>query len=140
LTGPGTGGIRRVRALRKPDLVERWGPEAAAKYDRVGTLYSIGGLGSVAMLFVFLACSAAGWHGFAAGAVAIALLVLVPMMFVASIMMFSVTKQICRRYGIDPRSKPPLSLKALKSAGRFDGWLVAHGRQPPAGRPSGVRS
>jgi hypothetical protein len=140
LTGPGTGRFRRVRARRNPDLVERWGLEAAAEYDRVGTLYSVGGLGSVAMLLVFLVCSGAGWHGVAAGAMAIAFLLLVPMLFVAGMMMFSVTKQICRRYDIDPRSKPPLSLKALKGAGNFDGWLVAHGRQPPASRPFGHRT
>lgn len=140
MTVSGTGGFRRVRARRKPELVERWGPEAAAKYDRVGTLYSVGGLGSGAMLLVFLVCSRAGWHGVAAGAMAIAFLVLVPMMFVAGMMMFSVTKQICRRYDIDPRSKPPLSLKALKSAGSFDGWLVAHGHQPPASRSFGSRT
>ena len=140
MTGSGTVGFRRVWARRNPDLVERWGPDAAAKYDRVGTLYSIGWLGGVVMLFLFLACSGAGWSGVAAGAMAIAFLVLVPMMFVASIMMSSVTKQICRRYGIDPRSKPPLSLKALKSAGSFDGWLVAHGHQPPASRSFGSRT
>jgi hypothetical protein len=120
--------------------VERWGPEAAATYDRVGTLYSTGAFGGVAMLLVFLVCSTAGWHGLAAGAIVITFLVLVPMMFVAAIVMSSVTKQICRRYDIDPRSKPPLSLKALRSAGNFDGWLVAHGRQPPASRPSGSRT
>jgi hypothetical protein len=86
----------------------------------------------MAMLLVFLACSGAGWHGLAAGAMAIAFLVMVPMILVAAIVMSSATKQICRRYDIDPRSKPPLSLKALKSAGSFDRWLVAHGRQPPA--------
>jgi hypothetical protein len=120
--------------------VERWGPEAAATYDRVGTLYSTGAFGGVAMLLVFLVCSTAGWHGLAAGAIVITFLVLVPMMFLAAIVMSSVTKQICRRYDIDPRSKPPLSLKALRSAGNFDGWLVAHGRQPPASRPSGSRT
>jgi hypothetical protein len=117
--------------------VERWGPEAAARYDRAGTLYSIGWLGGVVMLLVFLACSGAGRHGVAAAAMAIAFLVLVPMMFVAATMMSSATKQICRRYDIDPRSKPPLSLKALRSTGNFDRWLVAHGRQPSADRPSG---
>jgi hypothetical protein len=132
-----TGGLHRRYARRNPELVERWGPEAAAKYDRVGTLYSVGGLGSVAMLLVFMACSAVGWHGVAVAAMAVAFLVLVPLMFVAGVMMFSVTKQICRRYDIDPHSKPPLSLKALKSAGSFDGWLVAHGRQPPPARPFG---
>lgn len=135
MTGSGTVGFRRVWARRNPDLVERWGPEVAATYDRAGSLYSIGWLGGVVMLFVFLASSGAGWHGLAAGAMAIAFLVLVPMMFVAAIMMSSVTKQICRRYDVDPRSKPPLSLKALKNAGNFDGWLVAHGCQPPASRP-----
>jgi hypothetical protein len=114
--------------------VERWGPEAAAKYDRAGTLYSVGWLGGVVLLFVFLACSRAGWHSVAAGAIAIAFLVLLPMMFVAAIVMSSATKRICRRYDIDPRSKPPLSIKALKSAVNFDRWLVATGanRQPPA--------
>ena len=140
MTSSGSGGLRRVRARGKPELVERWGPEAAAKYDRVGTLYSVGGLGSVAMLLVFLVCSASGWRGVAFGALAIAFLVLVPVMFVASMMMFSVTKQICRRYDIDPRSKPPLSFKALKGSESFDAWLVAHGRQPPAVRPFGSRT
>ena len=135
-----TGRLRRRYARRQPELVERWGPEAAAKYDRVGTLYSVGVLGSVAMLLAFLACSAAGWHVIATAAVAVAFLVLVPLMFVAGAMMFSVTKQICRRYDIDPHSKPPLSFKALKSSGSFDGWLVAHGCRPPPARPFGTRS
>ena len=132
-----TGGLHRRYARRNPELVERWGPEAAAKYDRVGTLYSVGASGTVAMLLVFMACSAAGWHGIAVAALAVAFLVLVPLMFVAAAMMSSVTKQICRRYDIDPHSKPPLSLKALKNAGSFDRWLVAHGRQPPPARPFG---
>jgi len=132
MTGSGAAGFHRVWARRNPELVERWGPEAAAKYDRAGTLYSIGWVGGLAMLFVFLAGSGAGWHGLAVGAMAIAFLVLVPLMFVAAIVMSSATTQICRRYDIGPRSKPPLSLKALKSAGNFDRWLVAHGRQPPA--------
>ncbi len=137
MTTFGTGRLRRLRARRKPELVERWGSEAAARYDRVGTLYSVGGFGSVAMLLVFLVCSAADWHGIAVAALTVAFLVFVPAMFLASVMMFSVTKQICRRYDIDPHCKPPLSFKALKSAGGFDGWLVAHGRQPPPARPFG---
>ncbi len=139
MTSSGAMGPRRVRARRKPELVERWGLEAATKYDRAATLYTVGGLGSVTMLLMFLAGKVSGLHVVAVGALLIAFFALVPAMLVASILMFSVTKQICRRYGIDPRSKPPLSLQALKSPGRFDGWLAAHGRQPPAARPFGAR-
>ena len=119
-----------MRALAKPELLDRLGHEAAAKFDRAGTLYSFGGFGAVAMLALFLASSSAGWHHMAMGALAAAFLIFVPSMGVASMMMFSVVRNICRRYDIAPRSKPPLSFKALKSAASFDAWLLAHGRQP----------
>ena len=130
---PLVGRVRRFRALRHPELVDRWGTDAATKFDRAGTLYSVGGFGASAMFVVFVASEAADWQGLAVAALAIAFVGFVPAMGVASMMMFSTTRQICKRYDIDPRSKPPLSFKALKSPGAFDEWLLAHGRQTPGG-------
>lgn len=139
MKGSRAGGLRRYRALAKPELLDRWGHDAAAKFDRAGTLYSFGGFGAVAMLALFLASSAAGWHHIAIGALATGFLIFVPSMGVASMMMFSLVRNICRRYDISPRSKPPLSIKALKSAASFDAWLIAHGRQPTIPHPHEIQ-
>ena len=70
----------------------------------------------------------------AMGALAMAFLVFVPSMAVASMMMFSVFGDL-PGYVIWPRPQPPLSFKTIKSADSFDAWLLMHGRQPTVPHP-----
>ncbi|HET7356075.1 MAG TPA: hypothetical protein VFJ09_05295 [Nocardioidaceae bacterium] len=133
-----TKGIRLLRTRSHPELVHRLGLPAAIKYDHVVRLYTVGGLGSLVCMATFMVTTSAGLQPIAIAALVIAFVVLLPCMMVATAMAFSVTNEVCRRWDIPRRSKPPLTTKALKNADRFDQWLAAHDRQPPAPPPYGT--
>ncbi len=128
---------RLLRTRSHPELVQRLGPPAATTYDRAIRLYTVGGTGALLCSATFILTTSAGLHPIAMAALAVAFAILIPCMLVAALMTFSVTKEVCRRWEIPPRSKPPLTTKALKSAAHFDQWLTAHDRQPPARPPYG---
>ena len=134
------GSLRKGRLLRTrshPELVTRLGLSAATKYDHAIRLYTAGGAGALLCSATFMIATSAGLHPIATAVLAFAFTVLVPCMLVAALLTFSVTKEVSRRWDIPPRSKPPLTTKALKSAAHFDRWLAAHHKQPPARPPFG---